>query len=78
MATEYTVRCAFNALDTYKNISKKEQRLCKKEYKSLKKDILSHSAFGDTALKMRCHGKAFWFIYKVLEKTVGRLAKGTK
>lgn len=78
MATEYTVRCAFNALDTYKKISKKDQSLCKNEYKSLKKDILSHSAFGNKSLKMRCYGKAFWFIYKVFDKTVGRLLKGTK
>ncbi len=76
MATEYTVRCAFNALDTYKKISKKEQSLCKDEYNSLKKDILSYSAFGNTALKMRCCGKAFWFIYKIFEKTDGRLLKG--
>ncbi len=78
MATEYTVRCAFNALDTYKKISKEEQALCKNEYKALKKDILSHSAFDNTALKMRCYGKAFWFVYKIFEKTVGRLLKGKK
>ena len=76
MATEYTVRCAFNALDTYKKISKEDQKICKKEYKTLKKDILSHSAFDNKALKMRCYGKAFWFIYKVFEKTVGKLLKG--
>ena len=78
MATEYTVRCAFNALDTYKKISKKNQSLCKKEYRALKKDILSYSAFGNTSLKMRCYGKVFWFIYKVFEKTVKRLMKGKK
>ncbi|MBQ9850853.1 MAG: glycosyltransferase family 2 protein [Clostridia bacterium] len=78
MATEYTVRCAFNALDTYKKISAEEKSLCKSEYKALKKDILSHSAFGNTALKMRCYGKTFWFIYKIYDKAVGRLLKGTK
>lgn len=78
MATEYTVRCAFNALDTYKKISKEDRKICKKEYKALKKDILSNSAFGNTALKMRCYGKAFWFIYKALEKTAGKLLKGKK
>lgn len=78
MATEYTVRCAFNALDTYKKISKEDQSICKNEYKSLNKDILSHSAFGNTALKMRCYGKVFWFIYKIFEKTAGKLLKGKK
>lgn len=76
MATEYTVRCAFNALDTYKKISKEDQKLCKNEYRALKKEILSHSAFGNTALRMRCYGKMFWFIYKVFEKTAGKLLKG--
>lgn len=78
MATEYTVRCAFNALDTYKKISREEQTLCKREYKSLKKDILSHSAFGNTALRMRCYGKIFWFIYKLFDKTAGKLLKGKR
>ena len=76
MATEYTVRCAFNALETYKKIPKEKQSLCKMEYKSLKKDILLHSAFNNTTLKMRCYGKVFWFVYKIFEKTVGRLLKG--
>lgn len=78
MATKYTVRCAFNALDIYKNISKEDQISYKSDYKELKKDILSYSAFGNKALKMRCYGKVFWFVYKVFEKTVGRLLKGTK
>ncbi|MBQ7101471.1 MAG: glycosyltransferase family 2 protein [Clostridia bacterium] len=78
MATEYTVRCAFNALDTYKRIPKKEQEFCKEEYRLLKQDILLHSAYDNSALKMRCYGKIFWFAYKVFEKTVGRLLKGKK
>lgn len=76
MATEYTVRCAFNALDTYKRLSNDDKRICKKEYKNLKKNILSCGAFGNAALKMRCHGKIFWFIYKILEKVAGKLLKG--
>lgn len=76
MATEYTVRCAFNALDTYKKIPREDQTVCKSEYESLKNDILSHSAFGNTALRMRCYGKMFWVIYKVFEKTAGKLLKG--
>lgn len=76
MATEYTVRCAFNALETYKKIPKEDQIVCKSEYKSLKKDILSHFAFGNTALRMRCYGKIFWVAYKVFDKTAGKLLKG--
>lgn len=78
MATEYTVRCAYNALNTYQKLSSENKSLCKNEYKKLKKDILSYKAFGNTALKMRCYGTAFWFVYKLFEKTAGKLLKGIK
>lgn len=78
MATEYTIRCAYNALNVYKNISRKDKSLCRIEYKKLKKDILSHNAFGNSALKMRCYGTAFWFVYKLFEKCAGKLLKGIK
>lgn len=75
-AAEYTARCAFNALNVYKKLSKNDKSLCKNEYKNLKKDILTYGAFGNTALKMRCYGKTFWFIYKIFEKVAGKLLKG--
>lgn len=78
MATEYTVRCAYNALNTYTKLSRQDKKLCKKEFRELKKDILSHNAFGNTALKMRCHGTVFWFVYKIFEKSAGKLLKGKK
>lgn len=77
-ADKYISRCAFNVFNTYEALDSKDKKSSKKELKAFRKDVLSHKAFGDKALKMRCHGKSFWFIYKVLEKTVGRLAKGTK
>lgn len=72
-AKAFIVRCAFNALDTYLIIPKEEKKELKKDYKLLKKSMLKDNAYGNKALKMRCYGKAFWFIYKVFEKTVGRL-----
>ena len=78
MATEYTVRCAYNALNIYQKLSKNDKKLCKNEYKNLKKDILSYNAFGSTALKMRCYGTSFWFLYKIFEKAAGKLLKGKK
>ncbi len=78
MSTEYTVRCAYNALNIYKKLSKNDKSLCKNEYKKLKKDILSFNAFGNAALKMRCYGITFWFVYKLFEKTAGKLLKGTR
>lgn len=72
-AKAFIVRCAFNALDTFNKISNEDKAENKKAYKLLKKSILQDNAYGNTALKMRCYGKALWFVYKVFEKTVGRL-----
>ncbi len=72
-AKAFVIRCAFNALDAYLRISKAEKKEHREIYLSLKKSILKDNAYGDMALKMRCCGKVFWFVYKVFEKTVGRL-----
>ncbi len=69
----FVIRCAFNALDTFSKTSKVERKEQKANYNSLKKDILNNNAYGDRALKMRCYGKVFWFVYKVFKKTLGRL-----
>ena len=74
----YLSRCAFNVFNVYEKLIKTDKKACKKELKSFKKYLLNQNAFGNTALKLRCYGKAFWFIYKVFEKTVGRLLKGKK
>ncbi len=75
---KYVSRCAFNVFNVYEKLSKTDKKGCKSELKKFKKDVLQRNAFGNTALKMRCCGKAFWFIYKIFEKTVGRLMKGSK
>lgn len=72
-AKAFVIRCAFNALNTYSKLPKQERKINKKDYLNLKNDILENNAYGEFALKMRCFGKIFWFIYKVYEKTVGRL-----
>lgn len=77
-AYEFVSRCAFNTFNVYEKLGKADKKSCKTELKTAKKDILKNKAFGNKALKMRCYGKTFWFIYKVFEKTVGRLMKGTK
>ena len=77
-AYEYVARCAFNVFNVYEKLSSSEKKECKKELADFKKFIDGNRAFGNTALKMRCYGKTFWFIYKVFEKTVGRLMKGKK
>lgn len=75
---EYVVRCAFNVFNVYEKLNRADKKACKKELKKAKKEIIQKNAFNSQSLKMRCYGKAFWFIYKVFEKTVGRLMKGTK
>lgn len=70
---KYIVRCAYNALNVYKKLDKDNKKKLKNDYRKLKEDILLNGAFGDTALKMRCHSELRWFIYKVFEKTAGRV-----
>lgn len=77
-ANGFVCRCAFNIFNVYEKLDKSDKKICKAELKKVKKDILRNEAFGNTALKMRCYGKTFWFIYKIFDKTVGRLLKGTK
>ena len=73
VAKMYIARCAFNVFNNYEKLNKKDKALCKQKLHEIKKTILKNSAYDNRALKMRCYGKAFWFIYKVFEKTVGRL-----
>lgn len=77
-AHSYLSRCAFNVFNIYEKLGKADKKSCRNELRDCKKDILRRNAFGNTSLKMRCYAKAFWFIYKIFEKTVGRLMKGKK
>ena len=69
----FVARCAFNAIDIYGKISDVDKEMNKSVYSDLKREILKDNAYDNTALKLRCYGKAFWFVYKVFEKTIGRL-----
>ena len=75
---DFICRCAFNVFNVYEKLGKSDKKSCRNKLKHFKKDILNKKAFGNTALKMRCYGKVFWFIYKIFDKTVGRLLKGAK
>lgn len=70
MARSYITRCAFNALNYYVSLSRKEQRFWKKDYIELKKHILENQSYGNKALQMRCYGRLPWVTYKVYEKAV--------
>ena len=64
----HVIRCAFNALNDYRALNSQEKKKLKKQYQQLKKDILSHDAFGDKALGYRCAGYPIWAAYKVFQK----------
>lgn len=67
-ATSYVSRCAFNVFNVYEKLNKADKKECRKELVVFKKELLACNAHGNKALKMRCHGKVFWFIYKIFEK----------
>lgn len=73
---QYLSRCAFSVFNVYEKLCKADRKACRNELEIFKRYIIENDAYGDTSLKLRCYGKAFWFIYKVFEKTVGRLLKG--
>ncbi len=75
-AKKYISRCAFNVFNVFENLNAYDKKACKKELEEIKKDIIKNNAFSDAALKSRCCGKIFWVIYKLYEKTFGRLLKG--
>lgn len=76
-ARKYVVRCAFNALNMYRKLSNAEQKEHRESYLELKREIRNAHAYDDKALYMRCYGTFPWFIYKLYEKSLGRILKGS-
>ncbi len=75
ISKKYITRFAFNVFNNYEKLSNEDKKECKKELQEFKKYILNKNCFESKALKMRCYGKAYWFIYKVIEKTVRKVIK---
>ena len=73
---QYLSRCAFNVFNVYEKLCKADCKACRNELEIFKRYVIDNNAYGNPALRMRCYGKSFWFVYKVFEKTVGRLLKG--
>lgn len=67
---KYIVRCAFNALNYYNPLNWSEKKACKNDYRALKREIMQAGAHQNRALRFRCYGTIFWFIYKVYEKAM--------
>ena len=67
----YLARGAFNAITCYEVLSKEEKHEAKARFRAVKKDILNHGAYGDTALRMRCYGKPLWAACRGIQKIFG-------
>ena len=70
--TSFICRCAFNVFNVYEKLNGKDKKACKKEIAAFRKELLTRNAHGNKALKMRCRGKIFWVIYKIIEKVFKR------
>lgn len=75
-ARRYIARCALNVINIFSRLTFKDKIACYGEFKAFKQDVLVHHAFSEMALRMRCHGYILWLVYKIYEKTLGRLVKG--
>ena len=72
-AKKYTARNASNVFNNFYMLNKQDKKFCKDKLLMVKKEILRDKAYGDTALKMKCYSNLLWFVYKVFEKTIGKL-----
>ncbi len=70
-AKEYIIRCAMNALDTFRIVEKSEKDKCRKEFEELKSEIKRDGYYGNELLKLRCSGYVFWAAGKALKKIFG-------
>lgn len=64
----YCARCAFKALDLYKNLSIRDRKIHNKEFSLLKQRIKENKYHDEISLKMMIYGKLFWLVYKATHK----------
>ena len=67
----YLVRIAYNAINCYAELNNKCKAKHSESYKALTESIISLNAFGDKALKARCHSKLAWALVKGKQKLFG-------
>lgn len=66
-AKAYIARCAFNCFNIYEKLSRRDKKNNKQKLKEISYDIQKNNTYGNTALRMRCYGKIFWLMYKLIE-----------
>ncbi len=70
-AKEYIIRCAMNAVDTFRLVEKSEKGKCKNEFEIIKKEIKNDGYYDDKLLQLRCSGYVFWAAGKAVKKVFG-------
>ncbi len=74
-ARAYIIRCAFNCFNIYEKLNKKDKNENKEKLREISDDIVKNDAFSSKALKMRCYGKVFWVMYKLIEVPLKKLRR---
>ena len=65
---KHLIRCAFNVLRIYRQMTPTVRKKYKTDYDEIVKDILANNAYGDEALKLDCKSHMLWAAYKVKKK----------
>ena len=65
---KHVIRCAYNVLNIYRQMTSDVQKKYKEDYKDIIQDILDNNAYGDKALKLDCKSHFLWGVYKLKQK----------
>lgn len=69
-STKHIIRCAYNVLNIYRQMSSDIQKKYKEDYKDIVQDILDNNAYGDKALRLDCKSHFLWGAYKLKKKII--------
>ena len=69
-SSKHVIRCAFNVLIIYRQMSSDIRKKYKSDYEAIVNDILDNNAYGDKALELDCKSHFFWGIYKLKKKVL--------
>lgn len=67
---KHLIRCAFNVLIIYRQMTPEVQKKYKSDYDDIIEDILDHNAYGDKALELDCKSHFLWGMYKLKKKII--------
>lgn len=67
---QHLIRCAFNVLNIYRQMTPEIQKKYKSDYQEIVQDILDNDAYGDKSLKLDCKSHLLWGAYKAFHKVI--------